>query len=81
MSKHDDLYMTVPQTITLLERIRDHRLSLPVVAVDSDTIGDKHTHCNWGLCTVDAEIITPDMRHWPDEEIRNNEARPKYHRV
>jgi hypothetical protein len=34
---------------------------LELRAVDSDTIGDKYTHCSWGMCSEDLE-------QWPDVE-------------
>ena len=57
---------SLPQVryIAALVRIKEQiKNGSELEAEDSDTIGDKYTHCNWGLCSG-------SVTQWPDKEDR-----------
>jgi hypothetical protein len=46
---------------------------------DSNTPGDKHTTCSWGLCADDAETWPDAEDHlWPDQFREHGRVAPKY---
>lgn len=49
--------------LAALRRMRDRIADgIELVAVDSEEIGNKYTHCSWGMCSEDRE-------QWPDREL------------
>lgn len=57
-------YMSNERYKAALVRIRTQiENGSELIAVDSTTIGDKFTHCSWGLCSCSPE-------QWPDKEDR-----------
>ena len=60
--------LTNEENLTVLRRLKE-KLSLPLVAVDSRTTGDKHTECNWGMCSCAPDVYTTELRTWPEREL------------
>lgn len=62
LSKEQTLYVLNK----LLEAVKTQRLS----AVDSEQIGNKYTHCNWGVCTGSLEVYDkPEMHTFPQDMV------------
>lgn len=49
----------------------------PLVTADSNEIGNKYTHCSWGLCTED-KVIWPDKEDhtWPEDFVSYGRVAP-----
>ena len=46
---------------------------------DDTTIGQKQTHCAWGLCSTDKEAWPDAQDHlWPDEFLGHGRVAPRY---
>ena len=61
--------LTVLQFKDLLKRIRDYivRGGKPK-ADDCTTVGNKHTECNWGVCTGDKDLVPyPELHTFPKD--------------
>lgn len=81
MTTNNDSHMLPwPRYQVALARLR--RLiaeGLPLVYEDSTTLGDKYTHCSWGLCSRDvAAWIDAEDHLWPDQFRANDRVAPKY---
>jgi hypothetical protein len=76
----DSIMLPWPRYQVALARLR--RLiaeGLPLVYEDSTTLGDKYTHCSWGLCSRDvAAWIDAEDHLWPDQFRANGRVAPKY---
>ncbi|KKL28846.1 hypothetical protein LCGC14_2371110, partial [marine sediment metagenome] len=59
--------LTREQYLEVLHKIRDRIASGTAVGLDdSNTIGYKHTHCAWGVCTDSAKVWSrPEYHIWP----------------
>jgi hypothetical protein len=55
--------LTKAQTLTVIRRIRAAiAAGKPKVLDDSEEIGNKYTHCSWGMCATTEEYYpTPDL--------------------
>jgi hypothetical protein len=75
-----DIYLTDAQFLAGLRRIRGAIASgRKFHFVDSDTIGDKHTHCSWGACGDEPEDWPdPEALMWPDRRLIHGKVTPKY---
>jgi len=72
-SLRDDEYILVMKR--LREAISD---GLSLNSDDSTDIGNKHTHCSWGLCTNSADIWKePTLHIWPNEFIERGRVAPR----
>jgi len=80
MTTNDDSILPWPRYQVALARLR--RLiaeGLTLVFEDSTTIGDKYTHCSWGLCSRDVEAWPDAEDHmWPEQFRDKGRVAPKY---
>jgi hypothetical protein len=61
-----------------LRRIRGRiAAGLPLDLDDSNTIGDKHTHASWGLCTDDARSYPDVNDHVFPEQVKAGRSSPR----
>jgi hypothetical protein len=52
---------------------------LPLVYEDSTTLGDKYTHCAWGLCSDDVAAWPDAEDHvWPEQFLSRQRVAPKH---
>lgn len=73
-----DLYLTDAQYLAALKRNRERIADgQPFEAADSDTIGNKYTEAEWGLCSASRELWPDDTNLFPDIPDRFD---PKYRR-
>ena len=75
-----ELCLTDQQHLGALKRLRALiSEGVELTAVDSDTPGDKYTHCSWGLCS-DAVLVWPnaDDHLFPDHFIKYGRVSHKY---
>lgn len=72
MNISDDRYLAA------LKRIRASIESgIPCEPDNSDVIGNKHNHCNWGLCSGRKEDWpNPEDHVWPDQFIKDGRVAP-----
>lgn len=73
--------LTIGQYLGALERIRGRIANgIPVGLDDSNFIGDKYTHCAWGVCTDSKEVWDkPELHTWPMEFIEDGRVAPLTH--
>lgn len=80
MTTNDDHMLPWPRYQVALARLR--RLiaeGLPLVFEDSTMIGDKYTHCSWGLCSRDvAAWIDAEDHLWPEQFRARRRVAPKF---
>ena len=55
--------LTIGQQLDVLVRLKTAVENEPLRAIDSNTIGDKYTHCNWGMCTDSKEVYHENRMH------------------
>jgi hypothetical protein len=68
------------RTQDAMRRQRQRVMHLPLVAEDSNAIGDKYTRCNWGMCDESADLWPdPDDHIWPDMFENNGRVAPRGH--
>jgi hypothetical protein len=75
-----ELCMTDKQHLGALKRLRALiSEGMELTAVDSTTIGDRYTHCSWGLCS-NAVLVWPHAEEhlFPDHFIEHGRVAPKY---
>lgn len=79
----DDLKMSDNRYLEALKRIRKSIADgCPLMFCNSDTIGDKHNECSWGLCSDDPQHWPdPEDHLWPDQFVKNGRVAPKYLKV
>lgn len=76
----EDLNLSDERYLAALKRIRALIANgINLVAEDSDVMGDKFTHCTWGLCS-DRKSHWPDPEDhlWPDQFVEHGRVAPKY---
>ena len=60
--------LTKEQTITVLELVLEVVKTKPLRKIDSTTIGNKYTDCNWGICSEDPNVHPePAMHTFPQD--------------
>ena len=72
-----NIYLSDEAYLRALERIKKSIENDTILETDdSDIIGDKHTHCTWGLCSnLKEHWPDPNDYLWPDQP---NRIAPKY---
>jgi hypothetical protein len=81
MSKNDrNLYLSHERYVAFLERVGPQvRDGLPLVAEDSDEIGNKYTQATWGMCSREKEQWPDAEDHlWPDQFMSRGRVAPLY---
>lgn len=79
-ANYKDLYMSQERYYLALKRIRALIADgIPLIFEDSTTIGDKYTHCSWGLCSEDPRAWPDAEDHlWPDQFLADKRVALKY---
>lgn len=75
-----DINMPDDRHLIALKRIRQQIADgLELNSVDSNDIGNKYTHCSWGLCSGNKEQWPDAEDHlWPHEFKTAGRVAPKY---
>lgn len=70
--------MTTDQWLAALKRLRALIADgLPLVADDSNDIGNKYTECSWGMCGARQDVFTDPATHiWPIQFLRQSRVAP-----
>lgn len=76
----DTIFMPQARYIAALERQRARIAGgLELVSFDDETLGQKATHCSWGLCSQDKGAWPDPLDHlWPDRFLEDGRVAPKY---
>ncbi|MFA5365777.1 MAG: hypothetical protein WC325_11410 [Candidatus Bathyarchaeia archaeon] len=72
----DDIYMSNVLYLQALKNLRKHVEAVKFSAEDCTDVGNKHTHCSWGLCCDDLNVFTKEMMLFPKEYPKRHT--PKY---
>jgi len=71
-------HLTMAQYLQVLQGL--HNLignGKPLVLNDSNEVGNKHTHCTWGMCTGSPDIYDdPRMHIFPKDFIEDERVTP-----
>jgi hypothetical protein len=74
-----DIMLTDEQYLAGLRRIRAAIANgRKFKFVDSNTMGDKYTHCSWGACGDEPEDWPKEALIWPDRRTLNGKVSIKY---
>ena len=70
--------LTITQFREVLIRLRDKiEAKAALISEDSNYIGDKYTHCTWGICTNERDIYpTPELHTFPQAFKFENRIEP-----
>lgn len=70
--------LTEAQYLSALVKIRDRIASDVAIGLDdSNAVGEKHTHCAWGICTDSAKVWSDSATHiWPMDFIEQGRVAP-----
>lgn len=76
----DTIFMPRERYVAALERQRARiEGGLELEYFDDTTIGQKETHCTWGLCSRDKEAWPDPIDHlWPEQYVEEGRVAPKY---
>lgn len=70
-------HLTKEQTLTVLKKILETIKNEQLWGEDSTAIGNKHTHCNWGVCTNSLKVYSkPEMHTFPQDFVDHGRSSP-----